>query len=176
MREPAKTYLYRNPNSGVYTGFWACMRPHGKFRGLWPGGLLERVFELVGKPEVILEPFAGTSRIGLSIDLNKEVKPDIVADAQHLPLKPDSIDMVLMDPPYNSQELRNYLGKKIHFSIYRALGETKRIVKKDGHVVLLHFLIPKHIGRDRFRRVATIGISTGPNKNIRCLTIFRRYR
>ncbi|MBU2060086.1 MAG: hypothetical protein KKB38_20440, partial [Gammaproteobacteria bacterium] len=102
--------------------------------------------------------------------------PDIVADAQHLPLKSESFGMVLMDPPYSTKELVRYLGKKIRFSIYKSLDEAKRVVKLGGYIVLLHTLIPKHLGRDKFRRVATIGISTGPNKHIRCVTIFRRYR
>jgi len=41
---------------------------------------------------------------------------------------------------------------------------------------VLHTLIPKHPGRDMFRRVATIGVSTGPNKRIRCLSIFRKFK
>ena len=40
---------------------------------------------------------------------------------------------------------------------------------------MLHTLIPKHPGRDVFKRVATIGISTGPNKRIRCLSVFRKF-
>jgi len=40
----------------------------------------------------------------------------------------------------------------------------------------LHTLIPKHPGGEDFKRIATIGISSGPNKRIRCLTIFKKFR
>jgi ubiquinone/menaquinone biosynthesis C-methylase UbiE len=133
------------------------------------------VFEVFGRPEPILEPFAGRSREGLAVDLNPEVRPDILADAQHLPLRDGVFGMVLMDPPYNKQELERYLGRRIRFSIYRAIDEAKRVVKPGGYLVLLHTLVPKHVDREHFRRVATIGITTGPNKHIRCLSVFRRH-
>ena len=174
-------YLYQNPESGIYTGFWACSRPHGKYTGIWPIGLIERVFELIGKPETILEPFAGTSKLGVSIDLNCNVHPNIVADAQKLPIKDESFDCVLLDPPYSDIYVQHYsdLDQRIRrtkpkFGFYKAFTEAGRVVKKGGFVVLLHTLIPKNLGRDRFRRVATIGISSGPNKRIRCLSIFKR--
>jgi hypothetical protein len=49
-----------------------------------------------------------------------------------------------------------------------------RVVQPGGYLVFLHTLVPKHVDRAQFRRVATIGISVGPNKRIRCLTVFRR--
>jgi len=175
-------FLYRNPYSGVYTGFWACSRPHGKYVGIWPIGLTERIFTLIGKPKLILEPFAGTSRLGIAIDWNREVKPHIVADAQKLPVRDNCIDMVLMDPPYDTTMILRYsdLDQRIkrakpRFSFYKAMEEGARVVKPGGYLVVLHTLIPKHPGRLNFRRIATIGISTGPNKRIRALSIFRKF-
>lgn len=178
-----KKYLYQNPESGVYTGFWACSRPHGKYTGIWPFGLIARVFCLIGKPKTILEPFGGISKLGVSIDWNRHVKPTIIADAQHLPIRDESVDGVFVDPPYDSNYVQHYsdLDQRIKrtkpkYRFYHAFAEAGRVCKPGGHVVLLHTLIPKHIGRENFRRVATIGISTGPNKRIRCLTVFRKFK
>jgi hypothetical protein len=174
-------YLYRNPYSGIYTGVWECSRPHGKYTGIWPIGLIDRVFQLIGEPGSILEPFAGTSKLGVSIDWNRNVNPHIVADAQHLPIRAESFDCILLDPPYSESYVQHYsdLDQRIKrtkpkFSVYKAIEEACRVVRHGGHVVLLHTLIPKHFGRKDFRRIATIGISTGPNKRIRCLSIFRK--
>lgn len=138
MKDPRK-YLYRNPFSGVYTGFWACSRPHGKYVGIWPIGLIERIFKLCGKPKTILEPFAGTSKLGISIDWNRKVKPHIIADAQHLPIRDDLFDMVLEDPPYDETMVAHYSDldqriarKKPQFSFYKAMDEGARVVRPGG--------------------------------------------
>jgi len=181
MRNPLK-YLYRNPKSGVYTGFWACTRPCGPYTGLWPSGLLERLWVLIGKQKSVFQPFKGLSKVGIGCDWNRNVKPEIVADAQQLPIRDESFDCVLMDPPYSETYVAHYseLDQRIKrtkpkFSFYKSLQEGARIVKPGGFLVILHTLIPKHVGRDKFRRFATIGISTGPNKRIRCLTVFRKF-
>jgi len=177
----ALNYLYRNPKSGVYTGYWACERPRGPYVGLWPPGLIERIFQITGQPDLILEPFAGLSKLGVSVDINPKVRPDIRADAQKLPIRDDIFDMVLMDPPYEPQAVRHYSDlwqteprTRPQFRFYHAWKEGARVTRPGGYLVLLHFIIPKHPGRRKFRRVATIGISTGPNKRIRCLSIFRK--
>ena len=177
-----KKYLYRNPISGVYTGFWACMRPRGPYTGLWPEGLLERVWQLIGRPKTIFQSFAGLSKVGVGCDWNRNVRPDIVADSQHLPVKPNSFDCVLMDPPYSETYVQHYsrLDQRIKatkppFSFYKAMAEAARVVKPGGHLIILHTLIPLHPNRQDFRRVAVIGVSTGPNKRIRCLSIFQRF-
>lgn len=139
MKDPRK-YLYKNPTSGVYTGFWACMRPRGPYTGLWPGGLLERIWILLGgKPKRIFQPFKGLSKIGIGTDWNRNVKPDIVADAQHLPIKSDSFDCVLMDPPYSETYVQHYssLDQRIKqtkpkYSFYKALKEGARITAPGG--------------------------------------------
>lgn len=138
MRDPIK-YLYFNPRSGVHTGFWACMRPHGKYTGLWPGGLLERIWALIGKPRTILQPFTGLSKIGVGIDLNSHVRPDIIADAQQLPIKDNSFEAVLMDPPYTQTYVAHYsdLDQRIartkpKFGFYKAMKEGARVTRPGG--------------------------------------------
>jgi len=138
MRNPLK-YLYQNPDSGVYTGFWACSRPHGKYTGLWPGGLLERIWVLIGKPESIFQPFQGLSKVGIGCDWNRHVHPDIVADAQHLPIKDNAFDCVLLDPPYTATYIAHYASldqriarSKPKFSFYKALAEGARVTRPGG--------------------------------------------
>lgn len=139
MKKDPKKYLYQNPISGVYTGFWACSRPHGKYTGIWPFGLIERIFTLLGKPKTILEPFGGTSKLGVSIDWNRHVKPHIIADAQHLPIKDNCIQMVLTDPPYDENYVQHYsdLDQRIarskpSFSFYKAMLEAARVTEPGG--------------------------------------------
>jgi len=132
-------YLYQNPQTGKWTGFWACARPLGKYTGLWPSTLIERIFEFCGKPNTILEPFGGKSKLGVSVDINQDVRPTVVADAQHLPFRDSSFDMVLADPPYEDPFVRHYANlakKRIKFHFYRALAECARFV----NIFLLCFI------------------------------------
>lgn len=137
----SRKYLYRHPRTGNYTGFWACGRVIGPYTGRWPPGLVRRIYEFCSRPENVLEPFGGTSKLGVSIDLNREVRPTVLAG----PLR-----------------------------FYRALEEAARCVRPGGWLAVLHFLIPNGPRDARVKRVATIGISSGPNKRIRCLSIFRK--
>jgi len=168
-------YLYHNPQTGRWTGFWACPRPTGKYTGLWPPSLIERIFAFCGKPNMILEPFGGRSKLGVSVDINRDVRPTVVADAQHLPFREKTFDMVLADPPYEDEFVEHYAGlakRRIKFTFYKALVECARVCKH--FLIILHFLIPTR--PKAFDRIATIGVSSGPNKRIRCLSIFRRKR
>jgi len=112
------------------------MRPTGKYVGLWPGGLLRRVFELCGEPKTLLEPFSSLSKLGVSVDLNPNVKPHVRADAQLLPFKNNCFDMVLMDPPYSKEAAEGYAklwtARKLKFGIYKALREAARVTRKGG--------------------------------------------
>ena len=135
----SRKHLYQNPISGVYTGFWACMRPRGPYTGLWPGGLLERIWQLIGNQKEILQPFAGLSKIGVGCDWNRNVKPHIVADAQHLPIRDNCFECVLMDPPYSDLYVQHYslLDQRIKatkpkFSFYKAMNEAARVTKPGG--------------------------------------------
>ena len=173
----SRQYLYRHPRTGHYTGLWACGRAIGPYTGRWPAGLVGRVYDFCGRPQNVLEPFGGTSKLGISIDLNREVRPTLLADAHNLPIREGSFEMVLMDPPYEEVYHQGYMAltdKKVKLRFYRALEEATRCVRPGGWLVVLHFLIPNRPRDARVKRVATIGISPGPNKRIRCLSIFRK--
>lgn len=168
-------YLYCNPKTGRWTGFWACQRPTGKYTGLWPPTLIDRIFDFCGKPDLILEPFGGKSKLGITTDINLDVRPTVLADAQYLPFRDATFDMVLMDPPYEDKFVEYYgklAGRKVKFSIYKAIAESCRVIKPLGWLIILHFLIP--VRPKAFNRIATIGVSSGPNKRIRALSIFRK--
>jgi len=74
----------------------------------------------------------GRSRIGLRVDLDRRLRPDVVADLHHPPFRNRSFDTVLCDPP---------------FSMYRTQGwvhNLKRLAKR--RLVLSIPLIDIHLG------------------------------
>lgn len=163
----------------VATGFWVLHRPVGPYTGIWPIGLIKRLKRKIGWSDKVLEVCSGTSKEGITIDLNLNMKPDICADAHHLPFRDGVFDRVLFDPPYNDDYVQHYsdiakpqVRSYPSFKLYKALEECTRVCSFGGCVILLHWLIAK---KPLYTvRSLTVGITTGPNKRIRCLQVFKK--
>jgi len=155
--------------------FWSLHMARQTYRsglnyyGTFPEGFIKKVEQRWGG-SVAIQPFAGTSKYGITIDLNREVKPTIIGDGSVLPIKKDAVDLVLVDMPYDEEAYRKYCSKprKIH----TALHEATRVCKPGGHVAFLHFITPRK--PKGTYRVALIAISTGPDRRIRALSVFRK--
>jgi len=154
------TYHIQN----VITAMWSCARPHGKYREIYPGGFLERLDILIDfNTKRVLHLFCGSSKFGdVRIDINPEVKPDILMDLskQPIPFEDNLFDVVIADPPYHD------------FPPYCFVKEAVRVLKLGGFLVILHFLVynnPKNC-----RRWACIAVSPGPNRRMRACNIWRK--
>ena len=164
----------------VITDFWACQRPMGRYKGIYPGGILKRIDDLIGlKNKKLLHLFAGvTSKINrtdITMDTNPKVRPEIIGDCRkRLPIPKNSFDVVLADPPYDS-DFKIY-GKELYgteaVKPYSFVKEAVRVCKKGGFVCILHQLV--YITPKQTRRWAVIGVSTGPNMRVRALNIFQK--
>jgi len=147
------------------TGHWACPRPHGKYKEIYPPRFLERLEVLIGPwtDKKILHLFCGSSKFGsVRIDINPEVNPDYLLDLSKdkLPFPDNVFDVVIADPPYHD------------FKPYSFVKEAVRVLKPLGYLVILHFLvysIPKNC-----ERWACISVGCGPNTRMRTLNIFRK--
>ena len=40
--------MANNKKEKVITDFWACQRPMGQYKGIYPGGILKRIDQLIG--------------------------------------------------------------------------------------------------------------------------------
>jgi hypothetical protein len=69
-------------------------------------------------------------RQGVRVDLNPEVKPDVIADAAKLPFADESFDTVFCDPPYNGKMQWNH----------DMLSELARVAS--SRIVFQHWFIP----------------------------------
>lgn len=48
----------------------------------------------------VLHPFGGLATFGVRCDIDARVRPDVIADAFLLPFGRDTVDVVILDPPY----------------------------------------------------------------------------
>jgi hypothetical protein len=61
----------------------------------WLKSQIERGEEVLNFP-------CGQSKIGLRVDIDRSVKPDIIADFYHPPFRKHSFDVVISDPPFSA--------------------------------------------------------------------------
>lgn len=164
---------------GVYTTMWACGRPMGKYSGIYPSGFMKRLANLIDFDcKKILHLFSGSIHSLYNhdtLDIKKELSPTIIADAREiLPIKDNIYDVVLSDPPYDS-DWKTY-GKKLYKSDvvkpYSFVEEAVRITKPNGYICILHQLVYK-TPRNTIRK-GVITITTGPNMRVRVLNIFQK--
>ena len=88
----------------------------------------------------ILQPFAGMCRHGIRLDMRRDVNPDIIGDAHHLPFKDNAFTIVLADPPYSNEEARKLYGTpELHYYLWAK--ECIRVLKPGGVLILYHKLI-----------------------------------
>src|SRR3954462_524812 len=90
---------------------WTLPRPaKSRYRGAFPLYFEENLVQLLGYPERILHPFGGRAEIGVRVDIDAPLDPDVVADAHKLPFDDDEFDCVVLDPPYSDEEAATIYG------------------------------------------------------------------
>ena len=135
---PAKQRSRHIPNEA-----WVLPRPRrdNKYIGCFPQHFEGKLWRRLGRPTAILHPFGGMSIMGLRIDLRRETKPDIIADAHNLPLRGEIIEVVILDPPYSEELSERLYGtaklKTLSFKEYTT--EAVRVLKEGGILVMYHF-------------------------------------
>lgn len=116
----------------ISTIVWTLPRPpKSKYPGGFPLHFEQNLIQLLGYPRDVLQPFGGMAEIGVRVDLNPTLNPDIVADAHDLPFPDESFDCVILDPPYSDEEaLELYQTPALKPGLYTK--EAVRVLKEGG--------------------------------------------
>jgi len=136
---------------------------------------LRRVRALFRDKQRVLHLFSGkvdlTALPGDTVDINPELKPTYLDDAQTLSKVPlDRYDLILADPPYSVEDAERYQTTMIkRNSVMRALQG----VAEGTHIVWLDQVLPMY-RKDAFAIDAVIGMVKSTNHRFRVVTIFRR--
>lgn len=163
---------------GRVVGTWIMgndYRVKSSYYGGYPAGYLRRVKALFPDKKAALHLFSGKVDIetwpGKLVDINPDLEPDFVSDAQDLREVPlTKFDIVLADPPYSVEDAERYQTTMIKRNkVMKALARVKR----GTHVVWLDQVLPMY-RKDEWLMEAVIGMVKSTNHRFRMITIFRR--
>lgn len=151
-------------------------RVKSEYYGGYPAGYLRRIKSLFPEKREVLHLFSG--RVdrsifpGTTVDINPDLAPDFVDDAQSLALVPlEKFDIVLADPPYSVEDADRYKTTMVKRNkIMAAMGER---LQAGCHVVWLDQVLPMY-RKDQFSIEAVIGMVKSTNHRFRVITIFRK--
>ena len=165
-------------DDGRVVGTWimgADYRVKSAYYGGYPAGYLRRVKALFPDKRRVLHVFSGRVDLeafpGDTVDINPDLNPTYVDDAQKLRKVPlSAYDLVLADPPYSVEDCKHYGTSMVkRNSVMRALQG----LPPGAHVVWLDQVLPMY-RKDAFALEATIGMWKSTNHRFRGVSIFRR--
>ena len=146
------------------------------YYGGYPHGYLRRIKSLFPDKKNVLHLFSGCVDLeafpGKTVDINNDLGPDYVDDAQELLVVPvEDFDLILADPPYSVEDCDHYQTTMIKRNkVMNALGED---ATAGTHVVWLDQVLPMY-RKDEWTVEAYIGMVKSTNHRFRVITIFRK--
>jgi hypothetical protein len=163
---------------GRIVGTWIMgndYRVKSAYYGGYPAGYLRRVRALFPEKRRILHIFSGkvdTDALpGDTVDINPELKPTYVDDAQTLMRVPlEGYDLILADPPYSVEDAERYRTTMVRRNV---VMQALQRAAAGTHIVWLDQVLPMY-RKDAFAIDAVIGMVKSTNHRFRVVTVFRR--
>jgi len=164
-------------DKGWVYGVWYCGTTFRSARlyGEYPPTFLRRALALFPSAKDILHcPSGSVMGPGITVDIQhtEVIRPQIIADAAHLPFMNHSFDLILSDPPYSDKDAENY-GTG-HFPLQKFMREALRILRPGGYLGMLHIFYPSYRRKEGWALVALICVVTGFSKKTRIFSIFQK--
>jgi len=145
------------------------------YYGSYPPSYLRRVMSIFKGETSILHLFSGSlppETLGDRFDINKDLRPDVVGNAEELSRFVDKkYNLVLADPPYSKED-----AKKYHYDMpnrKKVLHECYKVLNDNGFVVWLDTVFPMY-RKSEFKLIGTIGVIRSTNHRVRTVFIFQR--
>lgn len=158
-------------------GVWvigAYYRNKTSFYGAYPHSYLERITSMFPDAENTLHLFSGSldaSIEGKRFDINPELNPDIVGNAEELSSVIDEgFDLVLADPPYSGEDAKHYGTPMVNRN--KVMRELYKILDDNGYIIWLDQVLPM-FRKDEVELVGTIGLIRSTNHRFRVVSVFR---
>jgi len=163
---------------GRLVGTWILgndYRVKSSFYGGYPNTYLPRVRSLFRDKKRVLHLFSGkvdtTIFPGATVDLDEDLEPDYVDDAQTLEKVPlEDFDLIMCDPPYSVEDAEHYMVSMVKRNkVFAALHR----VSPGTHIVWLDQVLPMW-RKDMFDLIGVVGIVRSTNHRFRVMSVYRR--
>jgi hypothetical protein len=163
---------------GRVVGTWIMgndYRVKSEYYGGYPAGYLRRIRALFPDKRRVLHLFSGKVDLatlpGDTVDINSDLSPTFVDDAQRLERVPlAEYDLVLADPPYSVEDAERYQTTMVKRNMVLS---ALRGLNPGAHIVWLDQVLPMY-RKDTFAIDAVIGMVKSTNHRFRMVTVFRR--
>lgn len=172
VKYPASRLQY---SGGQITGVWMIGNDYSGsgFYGSYPPGYLKRMMALFPDKKRVLHLFAGSLPEGNyeRVDINPELKPDIVVDAHRLGRLRRKFDVIFADPPYSKEDAMKYGYPMVNR--YKVIQQCALSLSKGGFLVWLDTVWPMH-SKKELKLVGLIAIVRSTNHRVRLVSFFER--
>jgi SAM-dependent methyltransferase len=170
-------------DKGFIVGSWMignCYKNNTNYYGAYPRSYLKRIMSLF--PDVssgrILHLFSGSLKKGevpgVRFDLNIDVEPDIVGNAErlveYLPAGAD-FDLILADPPYSAEDAEHYGTPMVNRN--KVVSECAKVLRPGGHLCWLDMAFPMY-KKAELKLVGTISLIRSTNHRVRAVFIWEK--
>lgn len=150
---------------------WHLPRPSPyRYNGSYPLNFESKFRKFLGFADY-LHVFSGLAKSGLRVDLKIETRPDVVADAHHLPFRDNVFKAVLADPPYSDQYAKE-LYQTPKLSLKKYCAEFARVVINGGIIAIYHLMIVPRPAQCNY--LGAIAIIMGMFHKARIVSIFQK--
>lgn len=148
------------------------------YYGAYPHGYLKRIKALFPDKKSCLHLFSGKVDTnifpGKTVDINPELCPDYVDDAQTLDKVPlEDFDLVCCDAPYSVEDCDHYQTSMVKRN--KVMDSLGKRLTPGSHVVWLDQVLPMYRKAD-FSLTGVIGMVKSTNHRFRVVNIFERNR
>lgn len=178
-------YVFQNQHFNIVADMWFCGPPEKgsngeKFPGAHATGFRRHVIEAFAqvypaRREDILFVCSGRipRSLGITLDIKPEYNPEFVGDAQNMEMFEDEqFSWVESDTPYNKKIAKEFYEIPM-LDKSKVMKEMVRVTKVGGFIAILDESIVTAAPRN-LKRVAIIGVTVNPNKQIRAFTVYRK--
>jgi len=145
------------------------------YHGSYPPSYIRRITSLFPDCKRVLHLFSGSLTPGeyIRFDINPELEPDVVGEAEKLSEYFDecSLDIIYADPPYTEEDANRYGNPMVNRN--RVVKECYKVLKPGGFLCWMDMVLPMYSKKD-FKRVGEISISRSTNHRIRGVFIFEK--
>ena len=148
----------------------------GNIKGAFPKGFLKWIKKMGwwGEKRCYLCAGLVDDKDSIRVDVRPEVNPTHIEDARNTSIPSNSVDWIMIDPPYTKLLAKKYYNtEKYYHGINTFTKEAERICNFGGLILTLSYEIPKRIKNCDF--IAVVGVYTVPFTGyMRCFTVSRK--